>query len=220
MSEKEPLKKLPGYSQGVRDNSAQRMLKMMAPVCPNSRIEYDVTTDGRRVPKQTGPTSVNCQLAGRGWWTECEARGHDPYFTTTKWYTSVDVLDEQGLVTGTKRVPHEERVPNVRQVAINRRINSGRGAVIAQQDKGFRRLRDFDYEEVCQFRNCQKPIDPRARSKAFGDYCSPYHLRLVAADQQGEFLQQLTGQFEKGSEERLRQKRDEQLRKAGSFAAE
>jgi len=66
--EKKELQKLPGFSQGVRVNSSLRMLKMAAPICPNSKIEMERDRDGRLVPKEQGPDRMNCQLGGGEWW--------------------------------------------------------------------------------------------------------------------------------------------------------
>lgn len=210
MATKEELKKIPGFSQGVRVNSAMRMIKLAAPVCPNSqRVKQ---SDGTF--KEIGQ---NCQLAGGRWWEACEALGHNPYFTTTTYYETVDIKDEEGFITGTKKKPVTVTRPNINQVPVARRMHSGRGAINSIERKGRKRLRDIGYEEVCQFRNCQRPIDPRCRSRAFGDYCSTEHLSLVAADQQSIMLPQVGG-FEGANLERVRQERAKELREAVASA--
>ena len=221
MTEKTEPQKVPGFSQGVRENAAVRTMKLVAPICPNSQIAWEDTPSGRH-QKPKDPSAQNCQIEGGRWWLKCEERGHNPYFTTTVWYTKHDVVDpETNLVTGTERRRHEATRPNIVQVPISRRLHSGQGVVRSIERKGRRRLSEFGFEEVCQFRNCQKPIDPRARSKAFGDYCSPRHLQLIAADAQGEALQMVEGEalgFAPDQAERLVQRRETQLRQAGSFA--
>lgn len=182
-----------GFSQGVRENSAVRMMKLAAPVCPNSqRIRQ---SDGSF--KEQGQ---NCQLAGGKWWLMCEELGHDPYHRTRVWYETVDEWDTAtGELTGTKKLRREAKELNVVQVPIGRRYHSGMGVVNSMERKGRRRLRDLGYEEVCQFRNCQRPIDPKAISPAFGQYCSRQHLALVAADQQQVMLQYVVPQLDGGT---------------------
>ena len=182
MPPKETLKPLPGFSQGVRVNAAQRMVKLNRPICPNSKIEMEWDVRGRPVPKDTGLDTQNCQkLAdeiGPGWIKVCEEKGHDPYFTTRTWYVPQDILedevDEQGKPTGAvikkgeRLIKHEDRFPNIAQVAVNIRINQGRGAIDKVEKHGFRLLRDAGYAEVCEFRNCQKPVSPRGTSRTYG----------------------------------------------------
>ena len=207
------LKKIPGFSQGVRTNSSLRMMKLAAPVCPNSR----------RVRQSDGTfaeVGQNCQLAGGKWWEYCEEQGHDPYFRTHVWYETVDDWDEEtGEMRGSKRIRHQDRYPNVVQVAVNRRINNGRGVVDSMTKKGRKRLADIGYEEVCQYRNCQKPI--AVKSKAFGGYCSTEHLALVGADDQEMALPQIEGvatTFLVGGGNKAAQDRRRMLREAVSFA--
>jgi hypothetical protein len=190
--EKKELKTIPGHTRGVQVNAALRTLKMGQPICPNSKVEMERLADGRWVQKPQPPGRENCQLAKGEWWIDCEKRGHKPYFSTTKWYVTEDILeeDEQGRLVkkGEQLIPHEETRPNIVQVAISIRHNSGRGAQKAIQKKGFVRLGDIGYYEVCQFRNCQAPVSSKVKSKNYGHYCSTQHLQLVCADVEGELL--------------------------------
>lgn len=210
MAEKQELKKIPGFSQGVRANSAMRMIKLAAPVCPNSQRVRQ--SDGSF--KEVGQ---NCQMAGGRWWEMCEQLGHNPYFSTKTYYETVDIKDDEGFVTGTKKKPVEVTRPNIVQVPVARRMHSGNGARNSIEKKGRKRLREIGYEEVCQFRNCQNPVSPRCRSRAFGDYCSTDHLSLIAADQQGIMLPQIGG-FEGAAMESARQNRARLLREAVTTA--
>jgi hypothetical protein len=193
VDKKVALEKLPGYSIGVRENSAQRMINLARPICPFSKITMELDSNGRPARKE-GISTPNCQLAGKGWWDDCADRGHDPYFTTYKWYTEEDILepDEQGRLvkTGVHVIPHEQRMPNVAQVAATTRINNGRGPQEAIENKGFKRLRDIGFDEVCQFRNCQKPITPEGTSRKYGLFCSKQHLALIGADYEEVALDQ------------------------------
>ena len=210
MAEKQQLKKLPGFSQGVRANSAMRMIKLAAPICPNSQRKRQ--SDGTFVD-----VGQNCQLSGGRWWEMCESLGHNPYYTTRTYYEPVDIKDEDGFITGTKKRPVEVTRLNVVQVPVARRMHSGRGVVNSIEKKGRKRLKDVGYEEVCQFRNCQNPINPKYRSRAFGEYCSNDHLALVAADQQSIMLPQIGG-FEGAQIEQTRQNRARLLREAVATA--
>lgn len=216
------LKKIPGFSQGVRANAAQRMVKLNRPICPNSKQEFERDRDGRLVPKEKGPDTQNCQLAGGRWWEACEEAGHNPYFATRTWYIPEDKLEEiepgKWVKTGEYFIKHQEVVPNIAQVAINIRINNGRGAEDAIKNKGFRRLRDAGYEEVCQFRNCQKPVSPKGTSRKYGEYCSLEHLQLIAADAESIMLTQ--GALLPVDSKRAQQKREHQLREISVGAVE
>lgn len=217
MAPKQGLKRIPGFSQGVRLNAAQRMVKLNQPICPNSKTKFEKDRDGRLIPVEKGPDTQNCQLAGGRWWEACEAAGHDPYFTTRVWYTPKDKLEEQEIdgqtvlvKTGEYLVPHSEKVPNIAQVAVNLRINNGRGAEDKIKKHGFRRLTEAGYSEVCQFRNCQKDVSPKGTSRKYGSYCSLEHLQLIAADAESIMLTQ--GALLPADSQRARQKREKQLR--------
>lgn len=220
----EQLRTIPGYSQGVRDNAAVRMIKLAVPICPRSRVEMEQDKLGNWRPKKAGPDTESCQKAGPGWWDICEKKGHDPYFTTHKWEVEEPILteDEQGRLvqTGKQVFYHEERVPNVSQVAVSIRINQGRGAANAIERKGFKRLPDIGYYEVCQFRNCQKPVSSKYKSKKFGDYCSLQHLQLIAADAESVMLHYPDSFLNGAEHQRILREREKQLREASVGAIE
>jgi hypothetical protein len=214
---------IPGFSQGVRPNAAMRRLVMNAPICPHSQKQYTKDQFGNQIQKDD-PVQ-NCQLAGGQWWVDCEARGHDPYFSTKVRYTIEDVYetDEQGreIKIGEQRIAHREKRPNLVTVPMNRRINNGRGVIDSMEKKGRRRLRDAiaphapaGYIEVCQFRNCEKPVNPKYHSIPLGDYCSKEHFQLSAANEKGVQLHQLGTGLATGSEERIANERDQQLAQA------
>jgi len=183
----EKKKQIPGFSQGVRRNASTRTIKMVQPICPNSKQDMIRTPEGRYIPNpEPDPTRQSCQEdrdengnSRIGWWNACEERGHNPYFTKRVWYSSEDIFDENDVMTGTKRVRHEIERPNISQVAANIRVNSGRGPLIKQRASGFKRLADLGYEEVCEFRNCQNPATV---TSAVGGFCGNEHAQLCAAD--------------------------------------
>lgn len=214
-SEREALMKMPGFTVGVLADSALRMMKLARPICPYSEMKVKLDRDNKIIPVDLG-LPPNCQRAGGAWWVDCEAAGHDPYFTNRVWYTTHDKMgvDEDGdtVVVGVKKVKHEERYPNIAQVAIALRINNGLGVVKAIQQKGYKRLADLGYEEVCQMRNCQKSVNPKCKSVIFGDFCSTAHLQLVAADREGVILTRIGTGLDTGKEAQVRQKRAKQLR--------
>ena len=212
------LEKIPGFSQGVRVNAAQRMRTMNRPICPNSKVEMEWDRNGKPIAKEKGPDTQNCQLAGGRWWEACEAAGHDPYFQTRKWETTEDILEPEVkdgkptgrlLKTGEAIIPHQSKLPNLAQVAISTRINNGRG-VLDKKALGFRSLKEAGYEEVCEFRNCQKPRAPIGTSRQYGGYCSKEHLQLIAADAESIMLTQ--GSVLPVDAKRAQQKRAHQLR--------
>lgn len=222
---KTPLKKIPGFSEGVRENSAVRMVKLNQPICPYSKVKMERTPEGRYIPAEDQGPVQNCQKADGEWWKDCEARGHDPYFRTRVWYTNQDTFETdpetgEDILTGKRTVRHKERVPNVCQVYLGTRVNSGRGGWFSIVKKGRRRLTEAGYEEVCQYRNCQRPISKNGLGGRFGNYCSKDHLALVAADLQGIDLHQVTGILEEGSEDKIAQYRAKELREAVAFVGE
>ena len=219
MAFKKKLEKIPGFSQGIRENAAARMVKMAQPICPNSKLEMETTPEGRIIPKRTSdPNRQNCQKLGVGWWIHCEEAGHDPYFSTRVWYSKEDKFETdeatgEQVKTGERTVRHATKYPNISQVAAHVRVNSGRGVEFKMRRHGFKRLKDIGYEEVCQFRNCQKPVTVRSN---VGLYCGKQHAALIGADAQSMFLVQLTGRFEAGSEMEIQQKRNRGLIEAAS----
>jgi hypothetical protein len=219
-------KQIPGFTMGVRQNSSVRMVKLASPICPYSKQEMERTPDGRYVAAKNQSGIANCQLAGGRWWLACEEAGHDPYYSSRVWYTSKDIWeeDEDGnqLLTDTKQLRHEERRPNIIQCPVGLRYGGANDPVWklrrSMEQKGRKRLSDIGYDEVCQYRNCQRPVNRRYRSRRVGDYCSLEHLQLIAADQLEIKLVQMSGQFELGAETQIRQKREAQLREAAAFA--
>lgn len=212
---KEELKKIPGFSQGVRPNSAVRMVKLARPICPNSSLKMVRGEDGKWVAAEV--QEANCQLSGDPrWWEQCEALGHNPYWTVRVWYEPVDITteDENGdlIVTGTKRVKHTVKRPNLAQVAVGIRHNSGLGAKVKITKHGFKRLGDIGFEECCQFRNCQKPLDPKFTGTNFGNYCSYEHAALIGADIEGILLNYPEPRLNGTEYEKIKREREKQLR--------
>jgi hypothetical protein len=209
--ELEELQQIPGMSQGVRENSAVRMLKLARPICPGSAHETE--PDGRGGSRPVvNPTRINHQRLGGEWWLACIEAGEDPYSTTQTWTESRDIFDDNGEFVETKRVKHSRTIPNIASTPIGIRYNSGRGYERALA-KGRKRLAEVGYAEVCQFRACQRPVSPKWRSERLGDFCSESHMGLIAADQQGVALTQRT-EFGMGEESKLEARRRRQLKEA------
>ena len=223
---KSDLKKLPGFSVGVRENAAVRMITLAQPICPNSQVEMMTTPEGRVVPSRSNnPGRQNCQKLGHGWWKECEARGHNPYFSERVWYEQYEDVDPETQEILAKRRKHSGNpckacgqshlYPNVAQVAANPRINGGQGPRFKVEHHGFKRLSEIGYEEVCEYRNCQKAIKVTSR---VGNYCGRLHAALVGADIQEEFLHQIKDQFVGGPDAgKLQRRRQKQLIEASEF---
>jgi len=210
------LAKLPGFSMGVRAGAALRDVTVGQPICPNSQIRGKMV-NGQYEPPELGPGMENCQLNDEGdWWELCTEKGHDPYFRNIPVYHTVDIeeVDEttgEVFVTGTKKRKIMTRSVNATQVSNNLMHNSGVGLARKMRVLGYRRLKDLGFEEVCQYRACQKT--PTLRAEGYGDYCGEEHLNLVAAREEGEFLTLLdTKGLNQGGETYSRRKRTKQLR--------
>lgn len=214
---KEMLDKLPGFSQGVREGAALRDVTLAQPICPNSQIRGRII-DGKYEAPVIGPGDENCQLEGREWWVNCDARGHDPYFRDVTRYVTVDIEEEdpetgETFVVGTKKRKLKARAVNATQVSPSVSHNSGMGVSRKIRYLGFRRLKDLGFTEVCQYRGCQK--EPLYRSEGLGDYCSTEHLNLVAAAEDGEFLTKTdTSGLASGYEAQAERKRRKQLQES------
>ena len=212
-------KTIPGFSQGVRENSAIRMKKMVQPICPHSQTKYDTTPEGKLVPRRDAGQQPNCQIRGGQWWKECETLGHDPYNRTRIWYSKEDQFDTDStgeqVQTGVRTVRHEDKIPNIAQVAAHIRVNSARGPELKKQNAGFRDLVEMGFDPVCEMRNCQKPVEFTSN---YGEYCSRNHAALCAADGLGKYVTQIPGLFDQGMEVDVRMKRREQLRVAAEAA--
>lgn len=215
------LKKIPGYSQGVRVNASLRTIKMGQPICPYSVIEMERDYKGNMVPKKgpSDPNRQNCQKQGGAWWKTCVAKGHNPYFREIVWYVTEDEFDEKtGQMIGEKKFRRAMTIPNIKQVAVSPHINSGNGARRAVTNKGCVRLNDIGYEEVCQYRNCQEPVSPSAMSKKYGNYCSTEELALIAANEQGLILARPNSMLNGVDEPKVQRMREMQLQEAIAFA--
>ena len=215
------LENIPGFSTGVRPNSAVRMVKLARPICPNSKLKMVRDIDGKWIPAEVQP--VNCQLSDQpDWWVMCESLGHNPYWTERVWYEPQDIVeeDENGdqLVVGQKRVKHTVKRPNIAQVSASIRHNSGKGVLNKMQQAGFKRLEDLGFKEVCQFRNCQKDLDPKYSGTNYGSYCSNEHLSLVAADQESIMLHYPSVNLNGPEYQKIQRLRQKELREAASGA--
>lgn len=169
---------LPDTQMGLRETSNVRMKVMAAPRCPVSEDENS--------PDYTG--EINCQReTGNwpGWWTLCENRGHDPYYTTKKRIVKEEVTDETGLITGERKRVITQKKLNTVQVPIGTRFTSGRAETISKGLKGRKTLTEMGYNEKCEFRNCEN--DVKLTSK-YGFFCSDRHARLIGADVEGVML--------------------------------
>lgn len=207
---KQELKRIPGFSQGVRPNSSARRIILNAPICPFSQQEYVKDSFGRQVVKQRRPGEVNCQLAGGQWWVACQELGHDPYFTHKKSYTVEDIYEDRdgrSIKTGEERIIHEDTYPNLVSVFVNRRINNGRGVEDSMAKKGRRRLTAAGYYETCQYRNCQELPNPKYHSIPFGDYCSREHFESSVANEKGVLVPIRHSKFNAGGEQHVDTKR-------------
>lgn len=210
------LEKLPGFSQGVRPSAALRDVILAQPICPKSQIRGKIV-NGNYEPPEIGPGDENCQLMGGEWWLECEAKGHDPYFQHVRVYHTVDIeetdADGNVFVVGTKKRVVQAKRLNVTSISPDIMQNSGMGVARKIKYLGFKQLKDVGYEEVCQFRACQKPIVYKA--EGLGGYCSLEHLNLIAARDERVFLtQENVNGLNAGGEQHSAAKRRKELRES------
>ena len=113
-----------------------------------------------------------------GWWEECEASGHNPYWTVTETIRQEDVVDEEGFVTGQRQKLVTKEFLNVIQVPMSPRHDAGQ-SVAGAIARGARFLPDMGYQNVCMMRNCENTSTLRWD---FGEFCNERHARLVYAD--------------------------------------
>ncbi len=189
---KDPKKaSLPQLEMGVREQSNIRMKKFARPICPIQDLEELVQRDGTIIPNPNYDGSINCQREMNGypgWWIVCEKRGHDPYFTVKRRIVKEPVVDEEqdGLITGYRERRVVTKKLNMTQVALGTRFHSGRGEAISVGLKGRKELSEFGYNDLCEYRNCERDatIDTR-----YGKFCGDRHARLIGADVESFMLE-------------------------------
>lgn len=163
----------------VSELSNIRMDKMVFPKCGPCQREFPVN------PRTNHPE--------KRWWVICEQRGHDPYWEEVPPVTQVQPVYEtnelnETIIKGEKLVvvePSRRRL-NIRQVAQNPRINSGRGIDKARHGKGAKYPSELGFANVCNYRNCTKEI--KYSYPSYGEFCSRRHAVLVAADKDAIIL--------------------------------
>ena len=136
----------------------------------------------------------------RDWYLACD---HDPYVTLVEISRKVpryeDVPGEDGEPTGTRRVvgtdtlvDYEPR-PNLTDVTLSTRVNSGKGVEMARR-KGFILPEELvspsfpgGIAPMCQFRGCTWQKD--LRTYKWGTFCREDEARLVGTDEKGMTLE-------------------------------
>lgn len=144
------LEKLP--RQRVRRDlmPSGRFIKMLKPQCPLERQDDE---DSFENP---------CSEDGGAWWVDCEKRGHDPYYTTIK------------------KGDQEVRRPNLTQVALNIRVNSGQGVESAKR-RGRKMPEEMGLAPFCQYLDCWSQ-NIKFKNAEYGDYCTEDQLKMVMVD--------------------------------------
>lgn len=164
--------------------SAQRTIKMQRPVCN----EQTMAALGR-------PETEACQAKHNfvpRWWEKCT---HGPYFSYAERPVNEPILeaivDEQGndtgrfKILGRKEELYLEEVPNLVQVAVSARVNSGLGYHDALA-KGFRLPEECGIAPFCDYRDCWSQ-DVIVHSQ-WGNYCSEPQARYVGANEDETLL--------------------------------
>lgn len=180
---KPELRRLPNARKRPDLFPGQRAIKMLRPSC----LETD------REGRPTGGCQSEANLPS-DWWRLCLSRGHDPYISVverTERKPKLSEPDEQGRrqVEGHEEVVWYEEHPNLAEVVVNIRVNSGQGVEKARR-KGFVLPEERGLAPFCQYWGCWSQ-DIKVRSGRFGDYCSDAQARVVAADYMGRHLEVL-----------------------------
>lgn len=190
------LQPYPWPEGGVNENAAIRVIRMVQPMCPVDPVPELLQRDGSYKPNPRFTGEQNCQQLykknGQGVWDveKCISLGHDPWHTSIRKTIVDDVIDPvTGEVTKQRTRVFVEKRLNVIGVTDNPRHSTGTEVQLAIA-RGCRFLKEFGYEEPCQFRNCTRKQRVQTR---FGNYCSERHARLVAADKQEIILPVASG---------------------------
>lgn len=176
------LRKLGARSRRGGLTTALRDVKMLTPSCPSN--------------PDTGFEGCQDRLdVAYEWWKDCP---HDPYYTDIVRVERTPVFqnEEDGsrtVIDYTERhIP--ERKPNLSQVALSIRQNSGRGIEKARRH-GWILPEEHPSDPLapfCQFSGCWSQ-DLTVKTPIYGDYCTELQAKAVAMDQNGKTVEVLDG---------------------------
>ena len=126
-------------------------------------------------------TGLNGQRMSDVDWAECEAEGHDPYFTAkgvphTRQLTETRE-DGRVYITGEETEIEYVRTPNWEAVPDELGIYSGRG-VVNSLERGYKFPEDLGYAPFCDYLGCGEQ-NPKFRTR-FGNYHSRTEAALMA----------------------------------------
>lgn len=190
MVAKKDLKPYPFHDGQVNENAAQRVIRLVLPMCPVDGNPEIRQRDGSYKPNPAYTGEQNCQqvyqVNKQGVWEvdKCIEKGHDPYHFKLRRAVVEEVVDENGYVTDSKvRYVVEKRL-NIVPISHGPRLGSGQLLALARA-RGGKPLEDFGYWSPCEFRACSKRQQVETK---FGNYCSERHARLVAADRRQMLL--------------------------------
>lgn len=162
--------------------------KEMSEIVPRSA---PTTNSNLRAVKMGQPICYPCQELRRArWWETCE---HDPYFTVEYQPVSVGPEMERDEETGTMTLSEgpqkmkEVRRPNLTQVGLHTKYNSGRAPEIFRREKGFLTTEEMDLPSMCEYFDCWE-LDPKYRTD-WGNYCNPGQARHANIDQNDTVLE-------------------------------
>jgi len=210
--------RLPGASGAGRfPDFGLKDVILAQPICPKSQIRGKIV-NGHYEPPEIGPEDMNCQLLGGMWYKECEAKGHEPYWSTrNRIVTRVTYkVDEEGdKIPIEKRVLVEDRMLNVTGVSSSTRLGSGQSVRWKKRYFGFRNISDFGYGEVCHLSRCQQPV--KMVNRQLGAFCSQLHMQLAAVEENEIALIRADHKYAEdvtGSQTKAQRRRRRQLRNA------
>lgn len=144
---------------------------------------------GLRSVKMLYPRCEVCQDPANirpRWWETCS---HDPYYSVTEETITEPIIEindqgEREIVDRKQRIV-QHRHPNLKQVAVHLRLNSG-GEVPRRRAQGYIFPEEHPTEPLkpfCQYHDCwSQSIE--VRSPAYGDYCSKEQAQMVGLDYQ------------------------------------
>lgn len=156
--------------------SGNRMVKMSKPSCPSRKDENgEIIFEG-------------CQDSGvYQWWNTCT---HGPYTSTVERRNvktlTEDMEDGTRRVTGKEEIRFEVETPNLVQVPLSLRVNSGR-SIDNKKALGYLMPEDLGFASFCQFVDCwSQEITHRT---AYGNYCCEWQAKTIAADENEDKLE-------------------------------
>lgn len=164
------------------------------------KVSYPSCTEQKMLVLGLPPDQA-CQLPHNihaAWWVDCDAAGHQPYFSLTRQSMRRPQLVEDSpgrykLLGYDEEEVWFEQSPNLTQITLSDRVNSGVGLALYSV-VGYVLPEVIGVAPFCQFRDCWAQ-DIKIRHEIYGDYCSETQAKLIAADIDGIRLEVMTHDY-------------------------